>query len=286
MIKTGGNFDPLDKHIYFNASSMFTVLGYRQHVHRYVLIAIDELQNTNLDKLVEIIDKQKKVVLIDSGIFNLTMEHVRRTGMSHAQALSLEPDKINGFDALWNKYTAVVKALGDRCWGYIELDQGGRESKTKIRTRLESMGLKPIPVYHPFADGWDYFDYLAENYDRVCIGNLSQSETPVRLRLVSTIYDRMQKYPGLWVHLLGLSPNEWLNAFPVHSADSSSWISSAKWSGAIERTNCKAVGPLMRNFQYKLGDRRGREKGLALSAYMTNINQRNWRNYLLDLELE
>ena len=58
----------------------------------------------------------------------------------------------------------------------VEVDQGGRENKIKTRARLEKMGLRPIPVYHPLNDGWDYFDYLAENYDRICMGNVVNAE--------------------------------------------------------------------------------------------------------------
>jgi hypothetical protein len=50
----------------------------------------------------------------------------------------------------------------DRLSGYTELDQGGRDHKRRTRTRLHDLGLNPIPVYHPFNDGWDYFG--AEQY--------------------------------------------------------------------------------------------------------------------------
>jgi hypothetical protein len=51
---------------------------------------------------------------------------------------------------------------------------------------LEQMGLRPIPVYHPFNDGWHYFDYLAERYDLVCFDNVVQADRETRKRLVAT----------------------------------------------------------------------------------------------------
>ena len=62
---------------------------------------------------------------------------------------------------------------------------------------LEQMGLRPIPVYHPFNDGWDYFDYLAERYDRICFGNVVQADRETRKRLVATAWERHRKYPHL-----------------------------------------------------------------------------------------
>lgn len=59
-------------------------------------------------------------------------------------------------------YVEIIRKFENDAWGCIEIDQGGRENKIKTRAMLEGMGLRPIPVYHPFLDGWDYFDYLTE----------------------------------------------------------------------------------------------------------------------------
>ena len=61
--------------------------------------------------------------------------------------------------------------------------------------QAESLGLKPIPVYHPLLDGWDYFDELAAQYDRICFGNIVQAPAATRIRLLHTLWERHRRYP-------------------------------------------------------------------------------------------
>lgn len=279
---TGGNFDPTDRLIYFVASHA-DVLRNASKCHNYVLIAVNELMS---ERYVEMMEKWLDAgvrVFLDSGVFWLTNEHVRaHPGMRMDQALQLPPNEIDGFDVLFNRYVDLARRFGDRLWGYIELDQGGRENKVKTRTMLEDMGLAPIPVYHPFNDGWDYFDQLAETYDRVCFGNVVQASRDERKRLVATAWERHRKYPDLWIHLLGLTPNELLNAFPCDSADSSSWLTPIRWAmGGRETSALKSFSEMPREFTYVLGSDadgdRGRNKAYAMAAMMGNFMQRNWR---------
>ncbi len=282
--KTAGNFDKNDNFIFFNAGGVSTQqIGYS--LHRYILVAINEITPSAFDKIKTWLLEGTKI-FIDSGIFNLAMEHVRKTGITHDEALSLPPNKIIGFDELWEKYIAILTEVGDKAWGYIEMDQGGKENKILLRAKLEKLGLSPIPVYHPFLDGWDYFDYLAERYDRICFGNVVQANAHTRMRLVATAWERKQKYPNLWIHLLGYSPNEVLNAFPINSADSSTWLSNIRWSGVNERTDGKSIGSIYRNFQYKLGENIsdiGCDKSVAQSACSVHIHQLNWRAHIADI---
>ncbi len=282
MIKTGGKFDLKDDSIHFLAGNDQRISQGSPN-HDYFLIAVNELKSeTNFLHLEGWLSEGKKV-FIDSGIFNLTMEHVRNhPGLSMDDALALPPEKIDGFDNLFKRYVQIIRRYGERAWGYIELDQGGRENKIKTRAKLEKMGLRPIPVYHPLNDGWDYFDYLAERYDRICFGNVVQASKPERLRLVATAWERHRKYPDLWIHLLGLTPNEWLYALPINSSDSSSWLSVVRWSGYNEQISGNSIGGLPNNFQYKLAsDSRsevGSHKSARMSAYGIHISQLNWRH--------
>lgn len=288
ITKTGGDFDPNDNYIYFLASNVDRFI-YAAPVSQYLLIAINELNNEKeIEKIIEWINEGKRV-FIDSGIFNLTMEHVRRhPGLSMDEALALAPDQIDGFDDLFDRYVSVIRRFGDRVWGYIELDQGGMENKIKTRARLEKMGLRPIPVYHPLNDGWDYFDHLAQHYDRICFGNVVQASGPERLRLVATAWERKRKYPHLWIHLLGLTPNEWLYALPINSGDSSSWLSSVRWGGYKEKTMGKSIGELPANFKYNLGaspdSESGNRKAVLMSAYGAYMELKNWRNHLAQMD--
>ena len=170
---------------------------------------------------------------LDSGVFWLTNQHKKTHGTTMDEALALAPEEIDNFDWLFDVYVEVVKEVGDQLWGYNELDQGGKENKIRTRARLEGMGLRPIPVYHPLNDGWDYFDELAKEYDRICFGNLVQAPPPVRKRLLATAFERHAEYPDLFIHFLGITPNEIQMALPFDSCDSSAWIAIRKFAHSV-----------------------------------------------------
>ena len=223
-------------------------------------------------------------VFIDSGIFALTNNHKRKYNITMDEALALSPNKIEGFSKLYDKYVELLTKYGDRSWGYIELDQGGRENKKKTRKKLEDAGLRPIPVYHPFNDGWDYFDELAENYDRICFGNVVQARGVERMKLIATAYNRHREYPDLWIHLLGYQVNELMNALPVDSCDSSSWLSGTKWGQTREYSLGRIIGNLEDEYIYRLGNTDQCKVAAVLSGIIANNLGENWKEYIRRLK--
>lgn len=227
-VTTGGTFDPDEPMPYFIASSPSTCAAAPQE---HILVAVNELRNkTEMNSLESAIADGKKVML-DSGIFNLASEHARAHNVTHDEALSMAPEDIDGFDRLWEDYGNIVADYSDKLWGVVELDQGGVKNKPRTRARIErEFGITPIPVYHPLLDGWDYYDELAQNYDRMCFGNIVQASPPLRMRLAHTAYERAKKYPYLWTHLLGMTPNQKALSIQMRgSMDSSSWLAPARW---------------------------------------------------------
>lgn len=221
-IKTAGDaFDPDERGIMFAAGMV------RVNPERF-LIAINDITDATSGHIAGLMDQGAKV-LIDSGIFNLTNDHKRKHGVTMDEALALPPDKIDGFDDLYTRYVKHMKALGDKSWGYIELDQGGEVNKRKTRAKLHDEGLSPIPVYHPLVDSWEYFDELASEYDRMCFGNVVQASTSTRRQLLHTLWERKRKYPDLFVHVLGITANESTVAMPVDSCDSSTWLNGLRY---------------------------------------------------------
>lgn len=195
-----------------------------------LLVAVNELKGTKaFDKIDRLCDERN--VLLDSGIFNLAMTHARTHNVSHDLALSLAPEEIDGFDKLWDLYGTVIDRFKDRLWGAIELDQGGKANKPRTRAKIENeFGIIPIPVYHPFLDGWDYYDEVAGSYDRICMGNIVKASPTVRLRLMRTGAERSKQYPYLWTHYLGASPNTGILGLDIKgSMDSSSWLTGIRW---------------------------------------------------------
>ncbi len=225
MRRTQGDWSPDDP-----ASVQFAAAGVKYTGPEYYLLAVNDLYGAGGDEFIEKMLDRGHRMFLDSGIFNLTNEHMRAVGCTMDEALALAPTEITGFDRLFDRYIELVSRWGDRLWGYIELDQGGAANKRITRARLHDLGLDPIPVYHPLNDGWDYFDELASSYERICIGNIVQADYATRVRILHTIWERRRAYPELrWIHALGLTPNETCLPFPPESSDSSSWVNGMRY---------------------------------------------------------
>ena len=286
MIPSGGTWDKTDRHAYFLAG------GELGNHHDYVLVAVNELGSpTRLAALEAMLEAGIKV-LIDSGIFWLTNEHKRTHGISMNEALALAPEDIDGWDWLWTRYLSITQTYGDDVWGYIELDQGGKDNKRRTRHKLHDLGLRPMPVYHPLNDGWDYFDELATEGDRLCWGNVVQAPLDVRRAFMVTLWERHRRYPDLWVHVLGLTPNQHLNAYPVDSADSSTWLAPVRWmQGYTERSMMRQIGRMDTEYRPVLGTKDqslpySNTRALAMSAFGMTCMQRGWRHYQHRVETE
>jgi hypothetical protein len=232
MKATGGVWDRTRWPLYFLAADTATLTHASLSEGDSLLVAVNELMGEDSKGRVgfeDLISRGRKLFL-DSGVYWLATQHARANRMSMDEALGLSPEKITGFDELFSAYVETVRRYESSLWGYIEIDQGGRDNKRRTRAKLEAMGLKPIPVYHPFNDGWDYFDELASEYDRICLGNVVMATADQRKRLLATAWERRRQYPHLWIHALGLTPNEVSVAYPMNSCDSSSWIAGVRWA--------------------------------------------------------
>ena len=284
MKHTGGKWNPHEPPIYFLAANA-SRLRNAAEVTQCLLIAVNELEGPKGEEYFSQWLTAGRTVFLDSGIFFLTNQHARAHDVTMDTALALSPEEIDGFDDLFKKYVHLAKTYGDRVWGYIELDQGGRENKIRTRQRLEDMGLRPIPVYHPFNDGWDYFDELGQNYDRICFGNVVQAERRERVQLIHTMWERRRRFPHLWIHVLGYTPNELLYACPPNSADSSTWLQAIRWPTGVQlRSMGKTVDQLGRDFNYALGSARDEQAGAAKATHLAALNSEsemmNWREGL------
>ena len=289
MINTGGRWSPEEPCCYFIASDIGSLVeGSKSHDH--LLLAINDLGGGDDIELVLRWCLQGKSVFIDSGVFNLANTHAKTHGIRMDIALGLAPESIDGFNDLFERYVRLMREVGEQVWGYVEIDQGGRDNKIRTRRRLEAMGLRPIPVYHPFNDGWDYFDELADNYDRICFGNVVQADIPTRLRLLATAFERRNKHkPRPWIHMLGMTPNAWLNAYPINSCDSSTWLRLVRWSGAHRaHVALQPFTPLSRHYTYDFEAHaeapNGHKKARRLCGYDAHMLMSNWRQCVEDYQ--
>lgn len=284
--KTAGRqFDPQARHLYFAAGNMNRLQNIAG-IHHSILIAVNEL-NQNYAKEVEGWIRNGVRVLVDSGIFALAADHAFRHHMPLNDVLKLGPEKVDGFKELYEEYLGFVKHLGEDSWGYIELDLGSHVQKTAMREKLESLGLRPIPVYHPKGDPPEYFDFLATHYDRVCVGNLARSAPLERREIVATMYRRHCKFPDVWIHLLGTTANEWLYAMPPNSTDSSTWLNAVRFgAGHFNRIAGKTFGQLPYDYVHALQPyatpETGPAKSCEVAGFLSNLDSRNWLNFLDD----
>lgn len=224
-------------------------------------------------------------ILIDSGVYTLAMNEVRRTGLHMDQVRSMPVEGIKGYDKLLGSYLSLVGPLKDLAWGYIELDWGNPESKTRIRDGLEARGLRPIPVYHPLNDGWDYFDFLASRYDRLCVANLVHADKETRDHLLYTISERTRAYPGLWVHALGVTVNQASYSYGIKSYDSSTWLEPARWGGLTVRVLGRSAGDVVLRYDYSDPDgNEGYKATWALSGYASRTDGAMWGQHVQRLE--
>ncbi|WP_406205344.1 hypothetical protein OH807_30690 [Kitasatospora sp. NBC_01560] len=269
----GGTFDRAERPIYFTAG------GGEYNAGPFILTAVNELMGDAEEQRLRALLDAGNRVLLDSGIFWLTNRHTRTHGVSMDEALALPPESIDGFGELRERYIYLARTYGDWLWGYIELDQGGLLHKREQRARLQELGLSPIPVYHPLVDGWSYFDELASQYDRICVGNIVQASAPVRLRILHTLWERRRAYPHLWIHALGLTANEWCLPLAPDSCDSSSWLAPLRWNHQrIETAMLRRVGNLPAGFRYAPGDSASYAAAAGLCADAAAALGRCWHH--------
>lgn len=277
MKRTGGTWDRDDRFVYFLACQLSEHSQSAARSHGYMLMAVNDLWGAAAEQsLQEALGVAE--VFLDSGIFWLTNEHKRAHNISMDEALSLHPTEIDGFDKLYSRYVELVTRYGDQLWGYIELDQGGRERKIETRAGLEAQGLAPIPVYHPLNDGAEYLEVLLSSYDRICFGNVVQAELPMRRRLLHMMWEAHTRHPDVWIHVLGLTPDQRLLSLPSDSADSSTWASAVRWHKAhADKCALARVSGFPRDDAYLRGDWTSYDDAIHKAATLSHGTQRNWR---------
>jgi hypothetical protein len=275
---TGGTWQRDRRNVYFLATGLETLFSVASNAEN-MLVAVNELPD--VDEAVEklrTLHSAGKAVLLDSGVFNLMATTARSLGVSFQQVRELALDKVPGGPELFTRYCEVVRRCEPFLWGYIELDWGPTASKRSIRRELERRGLRPMPVVHPGSDSWSYFDEVCRDYDRFCCGNIVNTNREIRRHILATVCQRRARFPGRWIHGLGLTISELCVAFPFDSFDSSSWLSTVRWSGYIERACLRTLGHLPKDFQYTLGNRMEWCLGHNMGAYGSAVNERNWQN--------
>jgi hypothetical protein len=261
--------------------------------HPWTLLGVDALMGrAGVTELQARLAQPGAKTFLDSGVFWLSTRHAEAHGLTMDQALAVAPEDVDGFDKLLTRYVDVVREHQAALWGYVEVDQGGVTGKRRTRAYLEEHGLRPIPVYHPLTDGFDYFDELLARYDRICIGNIVMADLSTRRALLTMVWERRRRVKRqVWLHALGYTPNQLFNAYPINSADSSSHVMAVRFTDTMcsGRAMLAQYGTLVdERFSYDSQMLRDEERGLpkkrAVLAWIARSEVEAWRRQWEDLQ--
>jgi hypothetical protein len=285
----GGRYDPEEGFCFFVAGmNIRNAAGY----HPWTLMGADSaLTESGLSELRERAELPGAKLMLDSGVYWLASRYADEAGLDFYQALAVEPERLRDYDRLLERYVAVVRAHESDLWGYVEVDQGGAAAKRRNRQALEAEGLRPIPVYHPLTDGFDYLDELLDGYDRICIGNVVMSDAPTRRALLGMVWERRRRCGRrVWMHALGYTPNPLFLAYPFNSSDSSSHLYALRFGASMcmGRAMLAQFGTLEdAGYSYALDRYQDPEVGLpkktALLAWIARSEVEQWRRQWADL---
>lgn len=157
--------------------------------------------------------------MLDSGAFSALREEVE-----------IRPDV----------YAKFLERYGHQCDSYINLDAipkgsgpqakaNSAEETLKNQKYLESLGFKPIPVFHK-GEPDSYLKHYVDNYEYIAIGGLVDSQT--HLEFFKHIWDKFLTKPDgtprLKVHAFGMTTVKHMVAYPWYSVDSSTWLIQSK----------------------------------------------------------
>lgn len=145
------------------------------------------------------------------------------------------------------KYARFLVEHG--CTQYANLDAIGDAVQTwKNQEWLESVGLRPLPVWH-ITSPISNLERILENYTHFAIGGmvpLARQRTNLRTLLDRAWTVIRPKFP-VKIHAFGMSARWILLRYPWYSADSSTWLSFRKYG----QTQDKSVDVMTAKFRLK-----------------------------------
>jgi hypothetical protein len=112
---------------------------------------------------------------------------------------------------------------------------GDEDASDKNLGILESMGLKPLPIF-TYKGDIKYLEKYINNYDYLALGGLVGKTTKEQVawldycfKYVIAHYKKTGEMPR--THLLGVTKQSLLERYPCYSSDSSSWVGCLRFGG-------------------------------------------------------
>lgn len=245
-----------------------------------VLLPVTSIIPTRLDEMIRL-GEQGVRILLDSGVYVVGMREAQRRNVPLQNVLSKEPSEIQGYAKLYSRYKETMVALKDYIWAGIEIDFGSIETRYELRRQMkEEFGFNPVPVWHPATDPVDYMERLASEYDMVAVGNVVNANQTMRVRILNQIHEIKERYPGTWIHVLGMDVNPAIVSFDIDSCDMSSWLSNSKWGTKITLAGVEAFGRAPEEYISRRGDRESRQRGMLNEMVDYYHYGRVWRTVI------
>jgi hypothetical protein len=155
-------------------------------------------------------------VLIDSGAFS-----------AYTKGKEINITQYKEFIEKFNlKWKTTVQELN-----FINLDViGNAEDSWNNQTKLESMGVNPIPVVHQWGFKQKYLERAFKEYKYFCFGGMwgrsrkydTRPWLAFCFKQIMSWVSKGNKLPK--IHLLGIGSDDLLFRFPCYSCDNTKWM--------------------------------------------------------------
>jgi hypothetical protein len=126
------------------------------------------------------------------------------------------------------EFCLEMMATDDKLTEIFTLDVIGGDWRdtAKNTEKMWKAGVPATPVFH-VGEPWDALVGYAKDYPKVSLGGMVPVRSKkIKHRFVSQAFARVWPKP---IHGLGLGSPEFLNAYPWHSCDCSTWVMAAKF---------------------------------------------------------
>ncbi len=198
---------------------------------------------------------------MDSGI--ISYRGYKRSMIRQGKDISKLPDE-DAFRELYVKYVKKNQQHWDFC---VTMDMKPVASDVlKQHKKIESMGIRPLPVYHGDVDVEWLKKYVDMGYNYICLGGsapafggsaaISRANKRVKGQYLDRVFNFGAKH-NVEFHGLGLTSPWTMLTFPWKSVDSSWWSRSAgygsimRWNEVTERMSVLHISPRQSKAQSK-----------------------------------
>ncbi len=132
-------------------------------------------------------------------------------------------------DRTVDQYVEFVQTQGKKWDFYVNLDYEKDSPQIyKIQKKLESKGIRPLPVFHGDS-GFAYLErYIKEGYDFICLGSVKRKWSQ-QLQYYGRCFEIAAKGKNVKLHGLAVTGYHLAFAFPWYSLDSATWAKNGAY---------------------------------------------------------